>query len=183
MSFLSRQLSGRARQPFLCFVTRSPLPLSSPSFSHRCYSTNSSSSSTTAPSNNTISIDPFTWKDTAFDLAKRDELGLRGLLPPALQNMEDQIERTLHQLRGKKTELGKNIYLTALRQTNVRLFYATIMRNAEECLPLIYTPVVGEACQKVSTLIHFSLSLSNARRFKTYLTGSLLSFVVFSHIS
>lgn len=149
MSFLSRQLAGKARQSIQSFVTRSSFPLSSSSVSHRCYSS-SSSSPPDELSNNTISIDPFTWKDTAFDLVKRDELGLRGLLPPALQDMDSQIERTLHQLRGKKTELGKNIYLTALRQTNVRLFYATIMRNAEECLPLIYTPVVGEACQKVS---------------------------------
>jgi len=63
--------------------------------------------------------------------------------------MDLQVERTLHQMRDKKTALGKNIFLTALRQTNVRLFYAMVMRNAEECLPLIYTPVVGEACQKV----------------------------------
>lgn len=101
------------------------------------------------PSPSTVSIDPFSWKDTAFNEQKRDELGLRGLLPPAHQSLTTQIERTLHQLRSKKTDLGKYIFLTALRQNNVRLFYATIMQNAEECLPLIYTPVVGEACQKV----------------------------------
>jgi malate dehydrogenase (oxaloacetate-decarboxylating)(NADP+) len=110
------------------------------------------STATTSTHRDTNAIDAFTWKDTAFDIGKRDELGLRGLLPPALQNMDLQVERTLSQLRGKKTALGKNIFLTALRQTNVRLFYATIMQNAEECLPLIYTPVVGEACQKFSRI-------------------------------
>ena len=81
------------------------------------------------------------------------------LMPPGVVALlimfsrnHNQIARTLHQLRSKKTDLGKYIFLTALRQTNVRLFYATIMQNAEECLPLIYTPVVGEACQKFSKI-------------------------------
>jgi malate dehydrogenase (oxaloacetate-decarboxylating)(NADP+) len=129
-----------ARSPLLSLaITRSPRFLSS----QQHYSTASTSSL------DSTAINAYTWKDTAFDTEKRDELGLRGLLPPALQNMDLQVERTLHQMRGKKTALGKNIFLTALRQTNVRLFYAMVMRNAEECLPLIYTPVVGEACQKV----------------------------------
>ncbi|PWN91970.1 hypothetical protein FA10DRAFT_292735 [Acaromyces ingoldii] len=100
----------------------------------------------------TVSIDPFSWEDTAFDQARRDKLGLRGLLPPGHQSLQTQIERTLVQLRSKKTDLGKYVFLSALRVTNVRLFYAVVMQNAEECLPLIYTPVVGEACQKFSKI-------------------------------
>ncbi|PWN38269.1 uncharacterized protein FA14DRAFT_163740 [Meira miltonrushii] len=96
--------------------------------------------------------DHFYNQDTAFGDEKRSTLGLRGLLPPTHQSLATQVQRTLHQLRSKKTDLGKYIFLTSLRQTNVRLFYATIMQNAEECLPLIYTPVVGEACQKFSRI-------------------------------
>lgn len=139
-SILSSSLAGRA--PYLSLaITRLP---------HRFFPSHQRYSTASTSSLDSTAIDAYTWKDTAFDTEKRDELGLRGLLPPALQNMDLQVERTLHQMRGKKTALGKNIFLTALRQTNVRLFYAMVMRNAEECLPLIYTPVVGEACQKVS---------------------------------
>lgn len=88
--------------------------------------------------------------DTAFDADRREKMGLRGLLPPAHQTLATQIQRCLYQMRSKKTDLGKHIYLSTLRQTNTRLFYAVVMSEAEECLPLIYTPVVGEACQKFS---------------------------------
>lgn len=53
----------------------------------------------------TVSIDPFSWEDTAFDQARRDKLGLRGLLPPGHQSLQTQIERTLVQLRSKKVSL------------------------------------------------------------------------------
>lgn len=129
--------------------TRSTFPSSSSSLPQCRLFTSSSLSLSSPPS--TVSIDPYTWADTAFAEEKRTELGLRGLLPPSRQSLNTQLQRTLHQLRSKKTDLGKYIFLSALRQTNVRLFYATIMQNAEECLPLIYTPVVGEACQKVSS--------------------------------
>lgn len=70
--------------------------------------------------------------DTAFDAESREKMGLRGLLPPARQDMATQIQRCLIQLRGKKTDLGKHIYLASLRQTNTRLFYAVIMSEPEE---------------------------------------------------
>ncbi|CEH16436.1 related to nadp-dependent malic enzyme [Ceraceosorus bombacis] len=94
----------------------------------------------------------FSNQDTAFSPEKRDELHLRGLLPPAQQSMDLQIERALAQIREKKTDLGRYVALTALRQTNVRLFYALVMAHGEETLPMIYTPTVGEACQKFSRI-------------------------------
>lgn len=71
-------------------------------------------------------------QDTAFAQDKKEQLGLRGLLPPSPQPLSLQIQRCLHQLRSKKTPLGKHIYLAALRQTNTRLFYAILMANGEE---------------------------------------------------
>ncbi|KAE8268892.1 hypothetical protein A4X09_0g3446 [Tilletia walkeri] len=96
--------------------------------------------------------DRFTNADTAFAFEKRDELGMRGLLPPVLESMSQQVLRCMTQLRGKKTDLGKYVYLSQLRNTNVRLFYACLLSHTEECLPLIYTPVVGEACQRFSEI-------------------------------
>lgn len=71
-------------------------------------------------------------QDTAFDPDRRDQLGLRGLLPPAHQTLATQVHRSLLQLRSKKTDLGKYIFLSGIRQTNVRLFYAVIMSEPEE---------------------------------------------------
>jgi len=96
--------------------------------------------------------DRFTNADTAFSFEKRDELGMRGLLPPVQETLQQQILRSMTQLRGKKTDLGKYVYLSQLRNTNVRLFYACLLSHTEECLPLIYTPVVGEACQRFSEI-------------------------------
>ncbi|CAD6925057.1 unnamed protein product [Tilletia controversa] len=92
------------------------------------------------------------YADTAFNFDKRDELGMRGLLPPVQETMAQQVLRCMTQLRGKKTSLGKYVYLSQLRNTNVRLFYACLLSHTEECLPLIYTPVVGEACQRFSEI-------------------------------
>lgn len=75
----------------------------------RCYST-SPASLPDDPPTPTVSIDPFTWKDTAFSVSKRDELGLRGLLPPTHNTLEQQIERTLHQLRSKKVRSRTALY-------------------------------------------------------------------------
>lgn len=91
-------------------------------------------------------------QDTAFEPERRDQLGLRGLLPPAYQTLSTQIQRSLQQLRGKSTPLEKYIYLSGLRQTNTRLFYAVIMSEPEECLPLVYTPTIGEACLNWSSI-------------------------------
>ncbi|KAK0550374.1 hypothetical protein OC845_002694 [Tilletia horrida] len=102
--------------------------------------------------NHSVDTSDVDYLDTAFSFEKRDELGMRGLLPPVQQTLSQQVLRCMTQLRGKKTDLGKYVYLSQLRNTNVRLFYACIMSHTEECLPLIYTPVVGEACQRFSEI-------------------------------
>ena len=97
-----------------------------------------------------IISDPYPNQDTGFSYERRDQLGLRGLLPPATQSLNTQVQRVLYQLRGKNSPLEKHVFLASLRQTNTRLYYATILAAMEEILPLIYTPTVGEACQKFS---------------------------------
>lgn len=77
-------------------------------------------------------------------------MGLRGLLPPAVQTMEQQLSRVEHQIATKETDFKKHIALMNLRQRNERLFYAYLLKNLRKTLPLVYTPVVGEACQKFS---------------------------------
>eukprot|EP00388_Colpodella_angusta_P020715 GDKJ01052083.1.p1 GENE.GDKJ01052083.1~~GDKJ01052083.1.p1 ORF type:complete len:610 (+),score=170.42 GDKJ01052083.1:245-1831(+) len=42
--------------------------------------------------------------------------------------------------------MGKYNYLSALRERSDTLFYRLVIENLRECLPLIYTPTVGQAC-------------------------------------
>jgi len=85
-------------------------------------------------------------KGTAFSDEERDTLGLRGLLPPRVFPMAQQVERALGQLRRKESDLEKYIFLTALQQRNETLFFRLLLDHLEETMPIIYTPTVGQAC-------------------------------------
>ena len=87
-------------------------------------------------------------KSTAFTEDERDRLGLRGLLPPAVGTQRTQLSRVLENLRRKRDDIERYVFLMALQSRNERLFLKTIIENIEETLPLIYTPTVGQACQE-----------------------------------
>lgn len=87
-------------------------------------------------------------KGTAFTVAERDLLGLRGLLPPHVQTMDEQVERVMTNFRSKPNDLERYIYLVGLQDRNETLFYRVIMEHLEEMMPIIYTPTVGRACQE-----------------------------------
>jgi malate dehydrogenase (oxaloacetate-decarboxylating)(NADP+) len=90
--------------------------------------------------------DPVLNKDGAFTEAEREILGLRGLLPARVQTMDEQVVRTLENLRKKPTDIEKYIFMIGLQDRNKTLFYRVVMDNLEETLPIIYTPTVGQAC-------------------------------------
>ena len=85
-------------------------------------------------------------KGTAFSAKDRDALGLRGLLPPRIFSMAQQVDRALRQFRKKESDLEKYIFLTALQQRNETLFFRLLLDHLEETMPIIYTPTVGQAC-------------------------------------
>ncbi len=91
-------------------------------------------------------------KGTAFSDYERDVFGLHGLLPPHVGNLEDQIERRMQALREQPNAFHKYSFLRELQNTNETLFYALLVRNIEEMLPLVYTPTVGEGCQRFSEI-------------------------------
>jgi malic enzyme len=95
-------------------------------------------------------INPFTNKGTAFTARERDELDLWGLLPPAICTIEQQLERTHENYQAKPNDLEKFIYLTSLHDRNETLFHRLVLDHIDEMMPVVYTPVVGEACQKFS---------------------------------
>jgi malate dehydrogenase (oxaloacetate-decarboxylating)(NADP+) len=92
--------------------------------------------------------DPIRNKGTAFTLADREALNLRGLLPPRVHSPAEQELRVLGNVRSKPTDLGRYLYLISLQDRNETLFYRVVMNNIEEMMPLIYTPTVGAACQE-----------------------------------
>lgn len=95
-------------------------------------------------------MNPFTNKGTAFTMEERDELNLHGLVPPCKCNMEQQLKRTYESFLSQTTDLEKYIYLTSLHDRNETLFFLLLHEHIEEMMPIVYTPVVGEACQKFS---------------------------------
>ncbi|MGC8720695.1 MAG: NAD-dependent malic enzyme, partial [Thermodesulforhabdaceae bacterium] len=85
-------------------------------------------------------------KSTAFTEQERDALGLRGLLPPRVHTIQEQMQRVLENLRRKPNNLEKYIFMISLQDRNKTLFYRVLLENIEELMPIVYTPTVGEAC-------------------------------------
>lgn len=84
-------------------------------------------------------------KGTGFTAEERRELGLEGLLPPHVSTIEEQLARRYENFCQKRSMLGKYRYLSSLQDRNETLYYRFVYEHIEECLPLIYTPTVGEA--------------------------------------
>ena len=95
-------------------------------------------------------MNPITNKGTAFTQREREELGLQGLIPPMVCTMKQQLDRTYENYLNKTTNLERFIYLTSLQDRNETLFYRLLLEHIDEMMPIVYTPVVGEACQKYS---------------------------------
>ncbi|BBN09389.1 malate dehydrogenase (oxaloacetate-decarboxylating)(NADP+) [Marchantia polymorpha subsp. ruderalis] len=92
--------------------------------------------------------DPRFNKGLAFTEDERDHHYLRGLLPPVHMSQELQVQRIMHNIRQCEDPLDKYVALMELQERNERLFYKVLVDHVTELLPVVYTPTVGEACQK-----------------------------------
>ncbi|USG63128.1 NAD-dependent malic enzyme [Sneathiella marina] len=97
-------------------------------------------------------FEPALNKGTAFTEKERLKHGLMGLLPPHVETLEQQTLRAYDALQAKDTDLEKHIYLRSLQDTNEVLFYNLVVTHVQEMMPLIYTPVVGAACEQFSEI-------------------------------
>ncbi|HUA26026.1 MAG TPA: NAD-dependent malic enzyme [Steroidobacteraceae bacterium] len=100
------------------------------------------------PSGYELLHDPRLNRGTAFTQAERRAFGLEGLLPPAVTNLELQIARRHDEIAKLDDDLQKYLVLSDLQARNETLYYAVLMSDPATYMPLVYTPTVGEACQK-----------------------------------
>jgi malate dehydrogenase (oxaloacetate-decarboxylating) len=119
---------------------------------HRTSDPGGESVITTALSGYHLLADPLLNKGTAFTEAERDIFGLHGLLPPTIGMLDEQVARRLQALRSLSNDLERYAFLRDLQDTNETLFFALLVQNVEELLPIVYTPTVGAGCQEFSRL-------------------------------
>ena len=105
-----------------------------------------------APTGVAFLEDPISNRGTAFTPEERVKLGLDGLLPPVVETLEQQRARAFEAYRRKGDDLERHIYLRALQDTNETLCYALLRRHLAEMVPIVYTPVVAQACAQFSQI-------------------------------
>ena len=112
-----------------------------------------------SPTGPALLHNPHLNRGSAFTEADRRRLGIEGLLPPVPDTLEVQIARVQHQLECLDSDLQKYLFLSDLQARNEVLYYAVIMSNPARFMPLVYTPTVGEACQKFDHVFRASRGL------------------------
>ncbi|KAL1349381.1 NADP-dependent malic enzyme-like [Arachis stenosperma] len=100
----------------------------------------------------TLLRDPHFNKGLAFTEKERDAHYLRGLLPPTVIPQETQVKKMIQHVRQYQVPLQKYMAMMDLQERNERLFYKLLIEHVEELLPVVYTPTVGEACQKYGSI-------------------------------
>ncbi len=122
--------------------------------------------------------DPLTNRGTAFTLEERDHHGLHGLLPSHVFKLEDQIERRCQMLEGMDSDFHRYAFLRELQDTNEVLFHAVVQSDLPRMLPLVYTPTVGEGCERFSQIFRrprgLFLSWPNRHRMRDILADPAL---------
>jgi len=95
---------------------------------------------------------PFLNKGTAFTKEERQKYGLTGMLPSAVQTLEQQKVQAYGQFLSKESRLEKRIFLMNLFNTNRTLFYALMDEHLVEFMPVVYDPVVAESIEQYNEI-------------------------------
>lgn len=103
--------------------------------------------------------DPTLNKGTGFTDEEREAFDLRGLLPPRVCSQEIQVQRVMENYARKPNDLERFIHMASLLDRNETLYYRVALENLEELMPIIYTPVVGLACQEFGHIFRRSRGL------------------------
>uniref|UniRef100_UPI002354749A NAD-dependent malic enzyme n=1 Tax=Methylophaga thiooxydans TaxID=392484 RepID=UPI002354749A len=100
----------------------------------------------------TLTSVPILNKGTAFSEQERHDFNLIGLIPHRFETIEEQAERAYLQYCSFDEPINKHIYLRTIQDTNETLFYYLLQQHLAEMMPIIYTPTVGEACERFSQI-------------------------------
>lgn len=95
---------------------------------------------------------PLLNKGSAFSTTERKYFNLEGLLPEAIESIEEQTGRAYKQYQSFENDMDKHIYLRNIQDTNETLFYRLVQNHISEMMPIIYTPTVGAACENFSNI-------------------------------
>ncbi|WP_373112366.1 NAD-dependent malic enzyme [Sutterella wadsworthensis] len=102
---------------------------------------------------------PFANKGETFTKEERAEYGLSGLLPTAVSTVDQQVERMREMLNRFEKPIDKALLLDSIRNTNEDLFFQLLTRYTAEYMPVVYTPTVGEYCQRFSHIFRYPRGL------------------------
>ena len=98
-------------------------------------------------------------KGVAFTEKEREELGLSGLLPTAVSTNDQQVERMHEILDRFEKPIDKALVLDSLHATDEDLYFRLLTRYTAEYMPVVYTPTVGEYCQRFSHIFRYPRGL------------------------
>ena len=96
--------------------------------------------------------DPLLNKGTAFTMEERDAFGLHGLLPTHVETLEQRADRVRSQLADETADLNRHVLLRDVQDYDETLFLRLLLDDIVGLLPVVYTPVVGLACQQFSRI-------------------------------
>ncbi|ORY71249.1 NADP-dependent malic enzyme [Pseudomassariella vexata] len=96
--------------------------------------------------------EPLWNKGLSFTAEERVSKNLTGLIPHTMETVDTQVRRCMKMINSRQTGIDKYLYLSALKDQNMDLFYRVLIDNVRELMPLVYTPTIGDVCLQYSTL-------------------------------
>ena len=102
---------------------------------------------------------PLLNKGSAFSAEERADFNLSGLIPARYETINEQVDRAYKQYCSFDEKLNKHIYLRSVQDKNETLFYKLLQTHLEEMMPIVYTPTVGDACERFSDIYRVARGL------------------------
>ncbi len=91
-------------------------------------------------------------RGTAFTPEEREVFALQATLPPGMRGLSAQVESSKSKVDHKGDDIEKYIFMRSLFDRNATLAHALIASDIETYMKIIYTPTVGLAVQKYSSM-------------------------------
>lgn len=102
---------------------------------------------------------PFANKGVAFTEEERAKHGISGLVPTAVSTPEQQVERMREMLARYENPMDKALLLDSIHATDENLYFRLLTQYTDEYMPVVYTPTVGEYCQRFSHIFRYPRGL------------------------